>query len=112
MLERHPAQLDRVFRALAHPTRRGILRRVAEGEHSISELAAPFDVTLEAVSQHIRVLERAGLIRRSRQGRVHHCSFDPEPLRDAAAILDELGVFWSARLDGLARYFERTEEKR
>src|SRR3954454_15352270 len=105
MLERSPAQLDRVFHALSHRTRRRILRRVAERECSITELAKPFKVTLEAVSQHIRVLERAGLVHRTRRGRVNHCRLEPKPLNEAAAVIDELGKFWSARLDGLDRYF-------
>jgi DNA-binding transcriptional ArsR family regulator len=110
MLERSPARLDRVFHALSHRTRRRILRRVAERECSVSELAKPFNVTLEAVSQHIRVLERAGLVQRTRRGRVHHCRLQPKPLRDAAAVLNELETYWTARLDGLERYFTRTDK--
>ena len=109
MLECSPAQLDRVFQALSHRTRRRILKRVAERECSISELAKPFNVTLEAVSQHIRVLERAGLVHRTRRGRVQHCRLEPKPLRAAAVVLDELGNYWNARLDGLDRYFEQAK---
>jgi DNA-binding transcriptional ArsR family regulator len=109
MLERRPAQLDRVFQALSHRTRRRILRRVAERECSISELAKPFNVTLEAVSQHIRVLERAGLVHRTRRGRVQHCRFEPKPLHAAAAVLDELRKYWNLRLDGLDRYFREAK---
>jgi len=109
MLERSPDRLDRVFQALAHRTRRRILRRVARRECSITELAKPFDVSFEAVSQHIRVLERAGLVRRTRQGRIHRCRLDPKPLGDAAAVLAELGRFWRGRLDALERLLREEE---
>ena len=96
--------LDRVFQALAHPTRRALLRRIARREHSISELARPYRVSLEAISQHVRVLESAGLIKRTRFGRVHRCSFEPAPLRDAAKVLTHLAQFWNLRLDELDAY--------
>src|SRR4051812_24356148 len=87
-------RLDEVFRALAHPVRRDILGRLGAEERSISELAAPFDMTLEAVSQHVRVLERARLLRRAKDGRVHRCRMDPAPLREAGALLVKLAGFW------------------
>jgi DNA-binding transcriptional ArsR family regulator len=93
--------LDRVFNALAHPTRRALLRRVARKQHTVSELAEPFDVSLEAVSQHLRVLERAGLVTRSRRGREHHFRFEPSPLRRATKVIDTLARFWERRLDEL-----------
>src|SRR5437762_13726120 len=83
-------RLDQVFRALAHPVRRQILGRMGSGERTITELAEPFDMTLEAVSQHVRVLERAKLLRRTRKGREHRCRLDPAPLRDAGAVLVKL----------------------
>jgi DNA-binding transcriptional ArsR family regulator len=103
--------IDRVFHALAHPVRRGVLRQIAQRECSVSELAEPFDMTLEAVSQHIRVLERAGLLRRTRRGRVHACRLDPAPLSVAAQMLAELARFWGTRLDGLERYLRETLEQ-
>jgi DNA-binding transcriptional ArsR family regulator len=97
------AQLDYVFGALAHPVRRAMLRRLAHGEQSISELAEPFDMSLEAVSKHLQVLERAELLRRSREGRVHRCTLAPAPLGDAARVLTELTGLWSKQLDSLER---------
>ncbi len=101
MVESRSDRLDAVFHALAHPVRRAILRELAKDEHSIAELAAPFDMSLEAVSKHIDVLERARLLRRSQRGRVRHCKFRPEPLRDAAKVLDTLASMWTRRLDAL-----------
>ncbi len=74
---------------------------LAKDERSISELAEPFDMSLEAVSKHVDVLERAHLLRRSQRGRVRHCKMRPEPLRDAAKVLDELAAMWTERLDAL-----------
>jgi DNA-binding transcriptional ArsR family regulator len=95
--------LDRVFHALAHPARRDILRRIARREHTVTELAAPFDMSLEAVSKHIQVLERARLLRRTRAGRVHRCRLRPAPLADAARVLARLARLWDQRLDALER---------
>jgi DNA-binding transcriptional ArsR family regulator len=81
--------------------RRSILRELTKNERSIAELAAPFDMSLEAVSKHIDVLERARLLRRSQRGRVRHCTLRPEPLRDAARVLDTLASMWTKRLDAL-----------
>src|SRR5437763_12161731 len=103
MVEPRSRHLDHVFRALAHPARRAILRRIAREEQSITELAAPFDMSLEAVSKHVQVLERARLLRRTRRGRVHRCRLGPAPLRDAAKVLAELAGLWNERLDALDR---------
>jgi DNA-binding transcriptional ArsR family regulator len=103
--------LDQVFRALAHPVRREILGRIGTEEHSITDLAAPFDMTLEAVSQHVRVLERAKLLRRTRQGRVHRCRMDPAPLRDAGAVLVKLAGFWDQQLASLGRWLRSPPAK-
>jgi DNA-binding transcriptional ArsR family regulator len=118
MLERSRAtssraskQLDQVFHALAHPVRREILGRMGSGERSISELAEPFDMTLEAVSQHVRVLERAKLLRRTRRGREHRCRLEPAPLRDAGAVLVKLAGFWDQQLSSLDRWLRTTPEK-
>jgi len=102
--------LDRVFRALAHPARREILRRLAREERTITELAEPFDMSLEAVSKHAQVLERARLLKRTRSGRVYRCNFRPEPLRDAAKILAELSRLWNKRLDALEVLLAEIEE--
>jgi DNA-binding transcriptional ArsR family regulator len=99
-------QLDVVFRALAHRTRRALLARLAEGSRTITELAEPESMTLPAVSKHLKVLERAGLIVRDIDGRVHRCSLGPEPLRDVQQWLDHYRQFWDESLDSLARYVE------
>lgn len=103
-------RLDRLFGALANGTRRRLLARLSRGPASITELAAPFAMSLPAVSGHIRVLERAGLLRRRRDGRVHHCALDAAPLRDARDFVDRYRRFWSSTLDELARYAERDGE--
>ncbi len=100
--------LDSTFHALADPTRRAILARLASGEASVTELAEPFDMSLPAISKHLRVLEKAGLLARRREGRVHRCSMDPEPLKSAADWIAEHQRFWEQSLDRLARYLEET----
>lgn len=104
--------VDRVFHALAHPARREILRRIAREERSIGELAEPFSMSLEAVSKHIRVLENARLLRRTRRGHVHACRLRPQPLRDAARVLKELAGLWNRRLDALERVLAELDEER
>lgn len=103
-------RLDHVFHALAHPVRREILGRIGSGERTITELAEPFDMTLEAVSQHVRVLERAKLLRKTRQGRVHRCRMDPAPLRDAGAVLVKLAGFWDRQLASLEAWLQQPVE--
>jgi DNA-binding transcriptional ArsR family regulator len=95
--------LDETFAALADPTRREILGTLAEGERTVSELAEPFEMSLPAISKHLGVLERAGLITRERQGRVRRCSLEPEPLADALEWIAAYGRFWEERLDSLER---------
>jgi DNA-binding transcriptional ArsR family regulator len=102
--------LDQVFKALAHPVRREILSRASGNERTISELAAPFDMTLEAVSQHVRVLERARLLRRVRTGREHWCRVDPKPLREAGEVIAKLTRHWNRQLDELERWLRETGE--
>ncbi|MDH3498129.1 MAG: metalloregulator ArsR/SmtB family transcription factor [Gemmatimonadota bacterium] len=104
-------QLDRTFGALADPIRRAILARLAEGESSVGELARPFDVSRPAISRHLRVLERAGLVRRARDGRVSRCALDAGPLREAADWVDHYRRFWEAQLDALARYLDRPQPR-
>jgi DNA-binding transcriptional ArsR family regulator len=111
MLMTWPKQsdLDRTLTALADPTRRAILRRLARGEARVTELARPFAMSLNSVSKHIRVLERARLVRRRRAGREHLMSFDPAPLDEAAAWIVGQRAFWTARLDALERELRRPE---
>ena len=88
-----------------------MLARLAAGALPISELAAPFDMSLPGASKHVRVLERAGLVRRSVQGRVHRCAIDAAPLRDAAAWVEHYRVFWEGQLESLARFVEDAQEE-
>ena len=100
-------QLDRTFAALAHPIRRSILGRLAtRGAASVSDLAEPFDVSLMAISKHVRVMEEAGFIRRERDGRVKRCSYDPAAFDAASAWIDRHRAFWNQQLDSLAEYIE------
>lgn len=93
--------LDHTLAALADPTRRAILDHLARGPARVTELAAPFDISLNSVSKHIRVLERAGLVRRRKRGREQILSLDPAPLDEAAEWMERQRRFWTARLDTL-----------
>ncbi|HEY2735629.1 MAG TPA: metalloregulator ArsR/SmtB family transcription factor [Polyangiales bacterium] len=106
------AKLDAVFAALADPTRRRIVAQLARGSATISELAEPFSMTLPAVSKHLRVLERAGLLRREREGWYHHCSLDARPLDDAVAFITRYRSFWEDTLEQLARHVERAPDEK
>jgi DNA-binding transcriptional ArsR family regulator len=103
--------LDHIFAALADPTRRAILARLARGESTVTELAAPHRISLPAISKHLRVLERAGLLARRRDGRVHRCRLVGAPLGDAATWLVRYSRFWEQQFDALARYLEHTTEE-
>ena len=94
-------ELDDTLVALADETRRGILKRLASGEARVTEVAAPFDISLNSVSKHIRILERAGLVRRRVAGRDHFLSLDPAPLDAAAAWMQRERAAWETRLDKL-----------
>ena len=107
MLNVSQARLDRLFRALGDRTRRELLARLAEQSATVTELAEPFAMSLPAVSRHIRVLERAGLVVRRVEGRVHHCSINPDGLETAEAWLKRYRRFWDGQLRALARYVER-----
>jgi DNA-binding transcriptional ArsR family regulator len=109
MLMTRQPDLDHTLRALADPTRRAILRRLSQGEARVTELAQPFAMSLNAVSKHIRMLERADLVRRRRAGREHLLSFNPAPLDDAADWIEAQRAFWSARLDALERELRKPE---
>ena len=98
-----PTQLDATLLALADPTRRAIVRRLAGSEARVTEIAAPFPISLNAVSKHIRVLERAGLVRRRVVGREHILSFNPAPLDEAAAWIATQQATWQQRFDALER---------
>jgi len=106
--------LSTTFAALADPTRRAILSRLLTGECSVSDLAEPFDMTLPAVSKHLRVLERAGLVTQRREAQWRHCSVEPGPLREVADWTESYRHLWEQRLDQLEQYLEtmKTKEKR
>jgi DNA-binding transcriptional ArsR family regulator len=104
-------RLSATFAALADPTRRAILARVATGETSVSELARPFDMSLPAISKHLKVLERAGLIARGREAQWRPCRLKAEPLQDAARWIDDYRRHWEHRLDRLDAYLHEPQPK-
>ena len=97
-------QLSHTFSALADPTRRAILARLALGETSVNELAAPFEMSLPAVTKHLKVLQRAGLISQTRQAQSRPCKLETKPLQDVATFLAQYQQFWEQRLDQLDSY--------
>lgn len=103
--------LSNTFAALADPTRRAILARLAAGETSVTELAAPFAMSLPAVTKHLKVLERAGLITRGRQAQWRPCKLDAAPLREASDWVAQYRQFWEQRLDRLDDYLSTIQTK-
>ena len=112
MVNNESAILDHTFAALADPTRRAMLARLAQGEASVGDLAAPHAMSLPAISKHLKVLERAGLIARRKDGRVHRCSLDTAPMDAAVAWIESHRRFWQARFDALDDYLadQKTQE--
>jgi len=104
--------LDLAFAALSDPTRRQIVQRLAEGAARVTDLAQPFDISLNAVSKHVKVLESAGLVRRTRTGREHHIALDPEPIRRIAGWASRYERFWNDRLDKLEALLRTNSTKR
>ena len=104
-------QLSATFAALADPTRRAILARLASGERSVTELAEPFDMSMPAVSKHLRVLERAGLIARRKEAQWRHCRIDAGPLKDVASWTEDYRHIWEERFDRLDRYLQHVTKK-
>jgi len=104
-------RLGTVFHALTDPTRRHMLRSLATRERTVSELAEPFSMSLAAASKHVRVLERAGLVRRTVQGRTHFCRLDPQPLAGAAEWLSFYSRFWNERLDVLEELLRHPDKE-
>ena len=103
--------LDGVFFALSDPVRREILQRLDQSALLVSELAAPFDISLQAVSRHIQVLVRAGLVRQERTGRISHCSLDAGPIFTAAVWLNRYSKYWQAQFDLLAAALGQIDHK-
>ena len=105
-------QLSLTFGALADPTRRAILARLARGPAAVTELAAPFDMSLPAVSKHLKVLERAGLIERGREAQWRPCELKAKPLKDASEWVERYRTFWEERLDRLDEYLRELQQKK
>jgi DNA-binding transcriptional ArsR family regulator len=104
--------LSTVLSAISHPSRRAILRRLAEGPARVTEIAAPFDMSLNAVSKHLKVLEGAGLVDRDVQGRDHVIRFRGEPLRTVSDWVHEYERFWTERLDNLEQFFKNKKKEK
>ena len=105
-------QLNDILTAISHPSRRAIIRRLAEsGPTRFTDVAEPFDVTMNAVTKHLKLLERAGLIKRQKRGREVLISFRAEPLREVAEWVHEYERFWNNRLDQFEEYFKNKEKK-
>jgi DNA-binding transcriptional ArsR family regulator len=104
-------QLTATFAALADPTRRAILARLASGETSVTELAEPFEMSLPAISKHLKVLERAGLIARGREAQWRPCRLEAGPLKDAAKWIEHYRRFWEQSFDRLEEYLREVQKK-
>jgi DNA-binding transcriptional ArsR family regulator len=102
--------LSTTFAALADPTRRAILARLADGEATVSELARPFDMSLPGVSKHLKVLARAGLVEQGRNAQWRPCRLDPEPLRDVSLWLEQYRRFWEESFDRLDKYLAELQQ--
>jgi DNA-binding transcriptional ArsR family regulator len=103
--------LTTTFAALADPTRRAILARLAKGEATVGELAAPFDMSLPAISKHLKVLQRAGLIEQGRQAQWRPCRLRPEPLRDVSAWIGQYRRYWEVSFDRLDEYLRELQDE-
>jgi DNA-binding transcriptional ArsR family regulator len=112
MGEYQPRQLDGVFNALCDPTRRAILARLTDTDARVTDIAADFPISLNSISKHIRMLERAGLVTRSVQGRDHLLSLNATPLADAAEWIERYRRFWEGRLASLEKYITSRKRKR
>jgi DNA-binding transcriptional ArsR family regulator len=110
MVKYQDPALDAVFAALADPTRRGVLETLSGGSVPVTELAAPHDMSLPGFMKHLRVLEEAGLIERTKEGRVVSCELSAAPMKAAAAWMSRYEKFWTDKLDSLARYLYQQEE--
>jgi len=104
------AQLNLIFSALSDPTRRAMLLKLADKEHSIADLSAPFNISKSAVTKHIKVLEKAGLLRRTIDGRVHHCRLAIDPLHAASEWMTFYQKFWHTKLDALDSYLSSEKD--
>ena len=105
-------RLDETFAALSNATRRAILARLAEGAANVNELAEPFDLTLPAISKHIKVLERAGLVVRSQRAQFRPCALDPTPLEEVSTWAEQYRPVWEARFDRMDDYLKQLRPRR
>ncbi len=106
------SRLDNTFSALADPTRRAIVARLALGSATVNELAEPFKISLPAISRHLRVLENAGLIRREIEAQKRRCHLQPDVLKDASEWLEKTRTFWLEHLDALENYLDENDKRR
>ena len=111
MVEYHSRFLDRTFGALADPTRRRILAQLAKGQECVTDLARPHAMSLAAVSKHLIVLEKAGLVRRRRHGRVHALTLEAKPMQEAQAWINRYREFWEGNLDRFEDYLNKLQKK-
>jgi len=111
MVKYSDSELNKVFHALSDTTRRGILARLAKGDAVVTELAEPFDMSLPAISKHLTVLEKAGLLQRHKDGRIRRCELNAGPLETAADWIKFYRQFWETQFDSLAEYLERNQKK-
>ena len=111
MVQYRASKFDRVTAAISDPTRRALIERLARGAANISDVAEPFSMSLTGFCKHVRVLERAGLVRRTRHGRNKTLALSPEPLHDVAQWLLRYEQFWNASLDRLEQFFVKHQEK-
>ena len=111
MVKYKTSLLDRTFAALADPTRRSILASLTEGERCVTDLAKPHRMSLPAISKHLRVLEKAGLVRRQRRGRVHRLTIEAKPMQEAQQWIEEYRRFWEQSLDRLDTYLKELQSK-
>ena len=111
MVKQDEQSLDQVFKALSDPTRREIVRRLSVRPVSVVDLASNFPMSLPAVSKHLKVLERAGLVSRTREGRIHWIALNPMPLKDAEAWVAQYRAFWEGSLDQLESYIRSTKSQ-
>ena len=111
MVKYNSSELSQTFSALSDPTRRAILVQLSKGEAQVTELAEPFGMSLPAVSKHLKVLEKANLIQRKKEGRIHRFIVNPKPIHSAKSWIEHYQQFWEQQLDSLAHYLESTELK-
>jgi len=111
MVNNNSQELNNIFGALSDPTRRAMLVRLSEEEISVAELAKPFSITKSAITKHLKVLENAGLLQRTIDGRIHYCRLNPKPLAEASDWISFYKKFWNQKLDGLDSFLSQSSNK-